>query len=310
MSEQSLRDLYAEHKGKVSDKWAICLETYDRIFSALRDQSINLLEIGIQNGGSLEIWAKYFARGSRILGCDINTECAQLEFSDPGIRLVIGDANADETQSRICAGMSQFDIIIDDGSHRSMDIIRSFFRYFPLLKTGGIYVAEDLHCSYWKDHGGGIFNPLSAIEVFKLLIDATNHEHWGLSRSRFAYLNHVMSKYDCSMDEEELACVHSVEFVNSMCLIRKDTPQRNVLGNRIHAGEIAAIVPNLDGLELDIPSQEGTFWSSLEKPPAAELVTARDLLRMRNTQLESMSASRSWRYTAPLRWITRRLKGN
>ena len=61
---KSLFELYREHQGKVSDKWSIYLSEYDRLFSSYRDRPVRMLEIGIQNGGSLEIWSKYFPERS------------------------------------------------------------------------------------------------------------------------------------------------------------------------------------------------------------------------------------------------------
>lgn len=57
---QTLKQLYALHTGKVSDKWSSYLDAYENILSKYRHKPINLLEVGVQNGGSLEIWAKYF----------------------------------------------------------------------------------------------------------------------------------------------------------------------------------------------------------------------------------------------------------
>jgi len=33
MSYKTLAELYAEHEGKVTDKWSLYLEEYDRIFN-------------------------------------------------------------------------------------------------------------------------------------------------------------------------------------------------------------------------------------------------------------------------------------
>jgi hypothetical protein len=61
----SLYDLMASHKGKLSDKWHLYVTEYDRIFSPLRNRPITLLEIGIHNGGSLEIWSNYFTNAKK-----------------------------------------------------------------------------------------------------------------------------------------------------------------------------------------------------------------------------------------------------
>ncbi len=100
----SLRDLYSTHSGKVSDKWSIYLDEYDRIFSEYRDKPVRLLEIGVQNGGSLEIWRQYFPNAELILGCDINPACGQLTFDDEKIAVVVGDANTDEVEQTLSPG--------------------------------------------------------------------------------------------------------------------------------------------------------------------------------------------------------------
>src|SRR6266699_1938080 len=101
MTSPTLRQLYDDHKGKVSDKWSSYLEAYDDIFSPYRAQQVRLLEIGVQNGGSLEIWSKYFPKAALILGCDINEACRTLRFDDSRIQLVIGDANTGAAQNEM-----------------------------------------------------------------------------------------------------------------------------------------------------------------------------------------------------------------
>ena len=64
MNDKTLKQIYVEHTGKVSDKWSIYLSEYDRILSEYRHKPLCMLEIGIQNGGSLEIWSKYFTNVS------------------------------------------------------------------------------------------------------------------------------------------------------------------------------------------------------------------------------------------------------
>ena len=71
MAKKTLKQLYGEHKGKVSDKWFSYLSEYERIFASYREMPLRLLEIGVQNGGSLEIWSKYFHKAEKLLGCDI-----------------------------------------------------------------------------------------------------------------------------------------------------------------------------------------------------------------------------------------------
>ena len=51
----TLTHLYDSHTQNVSDKWNIYLSKYEDVFSPYRELPVRLLEIGIQNGGSLQI---------------------------------------------------------------------------------------------------------------------------------------------------------------------------------------------------------------------------------------------------------------
>ncbi len=254
------------HQGKVSDKWSSYLIEYERLFNEFKDKSVSLLEIGVQNGGSLEIWAKYFPNARYLTGCDINENCRKLAFDDPRITVFVGDANSDEIQSAIIQRVERFDVIVDDGSHRSDDIVKSFARYFPLLNQGGIFLAEDLHCSYWKDFEGGLFNPLSSISFFKALSDIINHEHWGIPETRNALLENFTICYGVEFSDSDLSEIQSIEFLNSMCLVRKKKSGDGGLGERILSGTLAEVYSenasaSRSGSGSLTPSQNNNLWS-------------------------------------------------
>jgi hypothetical protein len=287
MIDKTLKQLYTEHTGKISDKWSIYLAEYDRIFSDYRHKSICMLEIGTQNGGSLEIWAKYFLHAQHFVGSDINPDCAKLAFDDARINVVVADANTDEAQRRILGIVSSFDIIIDDGSHRSSDIVKTFARYFPMLVDGGVFVVEDLHCSYWKEFEGGLFDPYSSLAFFKKLADIISHEHWGVTKSRSSVLVGFFSKYGILIDEETLQHIHSVEFVNSMCVIRKLEPECNILGVRFVTGVIEAVVTgnkNFSSIPSTTPVQTSNQWSTCMAPEDEVLVRKNQISNLEQRQ--------------------------
>jgi glycosyltransferase involved in cell wall biosynthesis len=299
MNKSRLLKLYEDHRGKVSDKWSIYFAEYDRLLDRYVDAPVRLLEIGIQNGGSLEIWSKYFSDARRIVGCDINPDCRKLTYEDSRISVIVGDANTDETQQEILSLVSEFDVVIDDGSHSSGDIVRSFARYFRHLADGGIYVAEDLHCSYWQAYEGGLFDPKSSVSFFKRLADVVSHEHWGIERSRRDILAGFLDTYGVDITEEVLRHVHSVEFINSMCVVRKEPPQANVIGHRFIAGTSALVYDGLGSLHMNPhppAHEEANPWSSNSWLPEDELVALRaesanlraevDALRMVGSKLE------------------------
>lgn len=323
MSNKNLSQLYAEHAGKASDKWSLYLREYDRLFGEYRNKEICMLEIGIQNGGSLEIWSKYFPDAQTLIGCDINPDCARLSYEDPRIQVIVGDANAPDTRSRVLDRCSEFDIVIDDGSHLSRDIIKSFVLYFSRVKEGGVFIAEDLHCSYWGEFDGGLFDPYSSITFFKRLADIINYEHWGVSKARSDILRGIFSRYGCEIDEAVLAQVHSVEFINSMCVVRKAPASENGLGSRVVTGTKELVVQgNLElhghTYQLDpIFNQSRNPWSAISNPPdevpegtLEELVQARDKvaelgqqLQQAQLELDFLRGSISWRMTAPIRYV-------
>ena len=270
MSKLKLEDLYLDNKGKVSDKWGNYLPVYDRIFADYRDKTINLLEIGIQNGGSLEIWSKFFPLSKIMVGCDINPDCGELKYDDSRIVVVVGDANSDEVKTDILRNSNTFDIIVDDGSHRSADIVKSFANYFPQLANEGLYVAEDLHCSYWQEFEGGLYDPYSSVAFFKKLADILNYEHWGFSKTRTEILAGFFDKYKIRITEDVLAGIHSVEFVNSICIIKKKAENKNRQGERLFSGVEEQVVvrgTEVRSLVYEPPSQAENPWTARSTAP-------------------------------------------
>ena len=248
-----LKQTFLNHTEKMSDKWTFYINEWDRIFSPYHDLPINLFENGIQNGGSLEIWAKYFTNAKNIIGCDIDEKCRELSFTDPRIALFVGDANSDEIQKQVLDSAPKYDIIIDDGSHRSSDVIRSFCRYYPHIEYDGIYVIEDLHTSYWEEFEGSLFNPGSSMSFLKHLADVVNHEHWRNNQSRAEFLSEFSKTLEISFSEADLLSIHSIDFVNSLCILKKCRPDENVLGRRIVVGSeelVTNVLAKLDGTHI------------------------------------------------------------
>lgn len=241
MTERTIESLHREKTGKVSDKWESYLRYYDALFLPHRDAAISMLEIGVQNGGSLETWAKYFSSGQRFIGCDIDPNCGFLKYDDPRISIVVGDANSAPAFQEIRAISPDFDIVIDDGSHRSMDILNSFVNYFPLVKPGGLYVVEDTHTLYNDQFGGGILNEFSAYAFFKKLIDVVSFQFW---RDELAINTYFRTFFPLNATPGFIVdgWVESIEFRNSVITITKSlTPGHEKLGKRILVGSSAQV---------------------------------------------------------------------
>lgn len=249
----------------MSDKWHSYIRIYEWLFAEYRDKPVALLEFGIQNGGSLEIYAKYFSNPEIIVGCDIDPKCRLLRYP-PGTRVVIGDCTDDDTRRRIADVSPSFDFVIDDGSHVCGDVIEAFLKYFPLVRPGGAYVIEDLHTSYWEQWGGGLFRRKSSIGFLKLLVDAIHAEHWGVRETVADLIAVDFPEYRALLDERALKEIKSVHFENSICVVRKtDAGEANSLGWHAVRGADAIVEPtvkDLDGAGPMRADEQRNPWSS------------------------------------------------
>ncbi len=253
---------FKDRSGHVSDKWQSYLPVYDLYFSKLRNKKINLLEIGVQNGGSLETRLNYFKNANVIIGSDIDTKCKTLKFKSKKIKLVIGDINTSATRKKIIGLAKDFDIIIDDGSHKSQDINNTFLNLYPHLKPGGIYLIEDLHCSYWKRYGGGLLEKQSSIDFLKLFIDVMNFESWGMTFKRLSSLRFGYPGTKKSIQINKFRDIDSIHFHNSICVIIKGHGP-NSIGERVVTGKKALVYPNLPKSGTPFEPEPQRFKKSL-----------------------------------------------
>lgn len=124
------------------------LDIYDMYFRTFRDKNISLLEIGVKDGASLRTWKSYFQSGS-IFGIDIDPQCKEL--AEERINIEIGSQDDLGFLTNCFGSDKKFDVIIDDGSHINNFTIFSFeYLFANRLNSGGIYIIEDLQCSYDK----------------------------------------------------------------------------------------------------------------------------------------------------------------
>ena len=128
---------FNHHFGRRIDKWRHYFDIYDRHFDRFRGTAPRVLEIGVDHGGSLQVWRKYFGQDALIVGVDIDPRCK--EYEEAGIQVEIGD----QANAGFLATLGEFDIVIDDGSHRLIDQITSFQALWP--KTKSVYLIEDCH---------------------------------------------------------------------------------------------------------------------------------------------------------------------
>lgn len=168
---------FLKKKGKKNiHKWFHYLEVYDRYFSKFRNKEISFLEIGVENGGSLEMWKDYFGPKAKIYGVDINPNCKKYE--EEQIEIFIGSQEDGEFLNSLKTKIPKLDIIIDDGGHTMNQQIVTYEHMISHMTDDSIYICEDLHTSYWpKFYGGGLKKEGTFIEYSKNIIDYINAWH-------------------------------------------------------------------------------------------------------------------------------------
>ena len=198
-------------------KWEKYFDFYGRILDQQAETSrseggsgapIRLLEIGVAEGGSLNLWREYFGDKAVIYGIDVDPRCASLPNVKAEVR--IGSQTDPGFLSSVVEEMGGVDIVIDDGSHLSQDVVQSFLHLFPKLESPGYYFVEDLHTSYWPKWGGGLRRRQSSIEFLRTLVDVQNSFYFNANATKQSLPSAVSN-----------ATIQQITFSDSICAVSK-----------------------------------------------------------------------------------------
>ena len=156
-------------------KWLHYFPIYEKHFAPWRNKTLTFWEIGVDKGGSLQMWSRFFGPLATVVGIDIDPNCAQHEGTNIHVR--IGDQSDTQFLQKVIDEFGVPDIILDDGSHRMDHLLQTFEFMYPKISKNGVYMVEDLHTAYWEEFGGGVTKPNSFINLSKGWIDSLNAEH-------------------------------------------------------------------------------------------------------------------------------------
>lgn len=174
-------DLYEIFKSSDDvHKWHHYFPIYTEKFKRFRDKPIRMLEIGVQKGGSLRLWRKWFHPETVFVGLDINPDCFEFDNPEDNIFVRIGSQTDAEFLDSINQELGPFDIILDDGGHTTGQMITSFNCLFrEALKDDGLYLVEDTHTNYVESF---IDTDITFVDFCKILIDIM-HNHYLITDS-------------------------------------------------------------------------------------------------------------------------------
>ena len=213
-------DVWNKPRKLKSDKWEHYFDIYDHCLSRFYDKKISFLEIGIQNGGSIEVAQKLFDPKSSLSGLDIDPRCSDISNILKDVKIYIGSQVDEQLLNKIATDHNKkFDVIIDDGSHIQSHMIFTFTRMFQFINDGGIYLIEDTHTNYSPSHQESFFG-IGLYDYFKGLSERLNLDYMDpASRQRYKIPRNRRDKRDYHHDINHF--IFSIEFFDSIIAIRK-----------------------------------------------------------------------------------------
>jgi hypothetical protein len=154
----SLVTYYDSHfAGKGIWKWNCALVAYQWYFSFYEARLVQLqasggyfkiAEIGVQSGGSLDMWKAVLGPSSYAYGLDINP--AAQKFADARTTIVVGDQGDGNMWLHFWTHVTTtVDVLIDDGSHEAHHMSMALHQAFPHLNPGGFVAIEDIHGQHY-----------------------------------------------------------------------------------------------------------------------------------------------------------------
>lgn len=120
---------------------------YSEIFTDFLDKEIDLMEIGVQYGGSAVLWHDLFPKSNLVLIDKFNVVHPSIwgKLNENRYNFIINDAFTDTTIESLKSSYPLgFDIIIEDGPHTLESQIFAIKNYPKLLKNNGLLIIEDV----------------------------------------------------------------------------------------------------------------------------------------------------------------------
>lgn len=184
-------------------------DIYDRYFSTIRFDKVNILELGIKSGASINALREYFPNAI-IYAIDVDPNCKKFNNPDKNIFIEI-ISQTDEINLNIFLKDITFDIILDDASHVNKFTIASYNILNKRVKSEGLYIIEDLGCSYFnledewkvsKNWPGMSFNKTPTCEFNNNIKDI--HE----------FTNYIVEKLDNGENIREVYSLSDISFIH------------------------------------------------------------------------------------------------
>ncbi|WP_282603934.1 hypothetical protein [Paracoccus sp. PARArs4] len=177
-----LADKYGSDKGSAKHRYS---ELYQMLFLPYRNRTISFLEMGLQIGGpehgnnaarpttdapSVRMWLEFFPK-AKIHGLDVSDFSW---FKDPRFVFHCCDMDRRENIRAATSDIKALDIVIDDASHASHHQQNGLLELFGKVKSGGLYIIEDLR---WQPKDFETLGYPKTATLFQSYLEASVFRH-------------------------------------------------------------------------------------------------------------------------------------
>jgi hypothetical protein len=203
---------------------------YDIFLIPIKNNNMNMLEIGVDNYRSLKMWLDFFPNAN-IYGMDIHKKY----YNYTRGCIFEGDQSKKKDLQKIVKKIGKCKFIIDDGSHVPEHQLLSFnYLFKECLEFGGVYIIEDIETSYWRNANlynypidvGFLNNNFNIVQIFKNIVDIVNREF-------LTEQNKTFVKEYKRLDYDNLKYISMITFGGNCIIIKKMTEKEyEMYGNR------------------------------------------------------------------------------
>ncbi len=215
-----LSDLATEHGTDKQETEHNYAPIYDHLFTPFRQDTFNLLEIGLYHGNSIRMWRDWFPNAT-IYCIDIRQKWINLLLKSPeGLDRIVWDKvdQSNEHQLTEYAKKGPWRVIVDDGSHKSSHQKLTFDILWAQVEPGGYYIIEDTHTSYKLTNFKTAFIDCAETLVQRMLHLAD--EVSGSPYTRGEYNNLLVRKNNNALTQHQKE-VEYIQFRMGLVIIKK-----------------------------------------------------------------------------------------
>ena len=132
-----------------SDKFSVHSygPVYEEILAPYRYTAKNILEVGIFQGASLQMWEAYFSGKVHGIDCSETPHDGLADLrpliAEKTHNIYIGDAESEDFIKKHFKGM-KFSVILEDAAHDVSQQVKLYHNLKPYLQKGSTYIIEDI----------------------------------------------------------------------------------------------------------------------------------------------------------------------